>query len=72
MKINSFRNIPQFTSNGTYQVNYSLDRLVNFIEEEISEMGLQLEPDFQRGHVWTTKQQIAWIYAEANQEIQFT
>lgn len=61
MKINSFRNIPQFTSNGTYQVNYSLDRLVNFIEEEISEMGLQLEPDFQRGHVWTTKQQIAWI-----------
>ena len=48
MKINSFRNIPQFTSNGTYQVNYSLDRLVNFIEEEISEMGLQLEPDFQR------------------------
>lgn len=61
MKIINFRDIPQFTSSGTYQVDYPLDRLVHFIEDEVSEMGLQLEPDFQRGHVWTVSQQIAWL-----------
>ena len=53
--------IPQFTSSGSYQVNYSLTSLVREIEEEVSEMGLQLNPEFQRGHVWTEKQQIAWL-----------
>ncbi len=24
-------------------------------------MGLQLDPDFQRGHVWTEEQQVAWL-----------
>ena len=24
-------------------------------------MGLQLNPEFQRGHVWTEEQQIAWV-----------
>ena len=35
--------------------------LVKYIEEEINEMGLQLNPEFQRGHVWTEEQQIAWL-----------
>lgn len=61
MKITRFKDIPQFTSNGSYQVNYSLTSLVREIEEEVSEMGLQLNPEFQRGHVWTEEQQIAWI-----------
>lgn len=42
-------------------MNYSLTSLVREIEEEVSEMGLQLNPEFQRGHVWTEEQQIAWI-----------
>lgn len=61
MKLTKFADIPQFTSKGTYQVNYPLSSLVKYIEEEVKEMGLQLNPDFQRGHVWTEEQQVAWL-----------
>lgn len=61
MKLTKFADIPQFTSEGTYQVNYPLSSLVKYIEEEVKEMGLQLDPDFQRGHVWTEEQQVAWL-----------
>lgn len=61
MKITRFKDIPQFTSSGSYQVNYPLTSLVKYIEEEVSEIGLQLNPEFQRGHVWTEEQQIAWL-----------
>ncbi len=61
MKITKFADIPQFTSDGLYQVNYPLTSLVKYIEEEVEEMGLQLNPEFQRGHVWTEEQQIAWL-----------
>ena len=60
-KITKFRDIPQFTSDGCYQVNYPIVSLVKYIEEEVETMGLQLNPEFQRGHVWTEEQQIAWI-----------
>lgn len=60
-KITRFKDIPQFTSSGSYQVNHPLTSLVREIEEEVSEMGLQLNPEFQRGHVWTEEQQIAWL-----------
>lgn len=60
-KITRFRDIPQFTSDGCYQVNYPIISLVRYIEEEVETMGLQLNPNFQRGHVWTEEQQIAWL-----------
>lgn len=60
-KITRFKDIPQFTSDGCYQVNYPLVSFVKCIEEEVETMGLQLNPGFQRGHVWTEEQQIAWI-----------
>ena len=61
MKLTKFKDIPQFTSDGCYQCNYPLTSLVKYIEEEVETMGLQLNPDFQRGHVWTEEQQIAWL-----------
>ena len=61
MKLTKFKDIPQFTSGGCYQCNYPLTSLVKYIEEEVETMGLQLNPDFQRGHVWTEEQQIAWL-----------
>lgn len=61
MKITKFRDIPQFTRDGNYQVDYDLKSLVRWIDSEIKEMGLQLNPEFQRGHVWTEEQQIAFI-----------
>lgn len=61
MKLTKFKDIPQFTSGGCYQCNYPLTSLVKYIEEEVETMGLQLNPDFQRGHVWAEDQQIAWL-----------
>lgn len=61
MAITEFKKIPKFTNPGKYQVDNALPYLVHFIEEEVNEYGLILNPDFQRGHVWTEAQQIAYI-----------
>ena len=61
MKLTRFKDIPQFTSRGRYAADYPMDSLVKYLEELQTEMGLQLTPDFQRGHVWTEDQQIAFI-----------
>jgi uncharacterized protein with ParB-like and HNH nuclease domain len=59
-KIMKFRDIPQFTRSGNWECNYDLKSLVRAIEEW-KEEGLQLNPDFQRGHVWTEDQQIKYM-----------
>jgi len=56
-----FKEIPQFTSWGSYQINASLDYVIEWINRNIEELGLQLNPDFQRGNVWTEQQQINYI-----------
>ena len=61
MKITRFSNIPKFTRDGSYAVDYPFHSLVKWIEREQAEEGLQLNPDFQRGHVWTETQQIAYV-----------
>ena len=60
-KITRFRDIPKFTDAGSYAVDYPLHYFVRFIEEEVREGGLQLCPEFQRGHVWTPEQQEAYV-----------
>lgn len=34
---------------------------VNYVENEIKEYGLEMNPDFQRGHIWTEEQQSKYI-----------
>ena len=60
-KITKFKDIKQFTTDGSWQCDFGPVGLIRFIDEQISEGGLQLNPEFQRGHVWTEKQQIAYI-----------
>ena len=60
-KITRFRDIPSFTRDGSWQCDFDFVYLLQFIDEHIKEYNLQLNPDFQRGHVWTEEQQIAWI-----------
>ena len=60
-KITRFRDIPQFTREGNYQVDMDIRRIPEWIANEQKEMNLQLNPKFQRGHVWTEEQQIAWL-----------
>lgn len=55
-----FSDIPQLTKRPAYHVNISLDYLEEWLKHQ-EEIGLQLNPDFQRGHVWTTEQQIAYV-----------
>lgn len=52
--------IPKLTSAGHWRVNYDIVPFVSHIENEIKE-GLVLNPDFQRGHVWTEEQQSKFI-----------
>lgn len=56
-----FKDIPRFTRAGSYQVNMPLKYFVKWIKQEQEESGLELNPDFQRGHIWNEKQQIAYI-----------
>ncbi|MCK4668252.1 hypothetical protein KAU33_15985 [Candidatus Dependentiae bacterium] len=55
-----FTEIPKFTRTATYHVDILLEDLKDWIERK-EEMNLQLNPDFQRGHVWVKEQQIAYV-----------
>ena len=60
-----FKHVEQYTSYGSYQVTMSWDYLAEHIRhwEERTEgiASLQINPDFQRGHVWTEEQQIKYV-----------
>lgn len=62
-KITKFKDIPQLTSVGSYQINVPLTYIIKNINEWINDeyYNLQLNPDFQRGHVWTEEQQTTYI-----------
>lgn len=51
--IKKFPNIHYRADVGLDGLRYSLDHYV--------ELGLEMEPIFQRGHVWTTRQQVAYM-----------
>lgn len=56
-----FKDIPKFTQRPPYHVNTDLDDIETWIQDNINELGLQMNPDFQRGHVWTKEQQTAYM-----------
>lgn len=60
MKIDRFKDIPKFVVNGHYWVDHPLDQLENTIAR-YKLLGFNMDPDFQRGHVWTEQQQISYI-----------
>lgn len=57
-----FADIPQLLTNkANYHIDVDLTTFNQVICDFIDNDGLILNPDFQRGHVWTEKQQIAYI-----------
>jgi hypothetical protein len=56
-----FEDIPQFTCDGNYVVNVSWRYLEEQLNHYKKEFNLQLDPDFQRPHVWTLKKQERYI-----------
>ena len=55
------KDIPKFTGDGKYSVDTPLNFLKEKIDKWVSKLNLQLNPDFQRGYVWTEAQQIAYM-----------
>ena len=57
-----FRDLPKFTRVGSYQVNVPFDSLLDHLDRYDNGLSnFQLNPDFQRGYVWTEAQQIAFV-----------
>lgn len=61
MKITRYADIPEFTRDANWAADYSPDSAVHTVRKWVVESGLNLNPDFQRAHVWTEAQQIAWM-----------
>jgi hypothetical protein len=56
-----FQDIKMLVNSGSYEINSPMGSLPYNIDRYIEEYGLNLCPDFQRGHVWTRDQQIAYM-----------
>lgn len=57
-----FQDVPQFTRKPTYAVDVSWDYLKHHLETEMSMGGgIELDPDFQRGHVWSPDKQVEFV-----------
>lgn len=56
-----FQDIKPFTRSGSYMVNVSLNYLARHVEHCVSNYGLDLSPDFQRGYVWTQEQKVRFV-----------
>jgi hypothetical protein len=56
----SFAGIPSFPR-AHYEINVSWDYLEDHFKHYVEAYNLDLSPDFQRAHVWTREQQIAYV-----------
>lgn len=57
----NFTDIPPLTKLSVYAVDVGWDYLPEYLDGAIREEHLILEPDFQRGHVWTLEQRTAYV-----------
>lgn len=58
-----FRDIPQFTRDSNYHVDIAWDYMFNedgWLNDMIATANLDIDPEFQRGHVWNETQQIRY------------
>lgn len=58
MKLTKFKDIPQFIHGGNYAVHVPWKYLVTWLDE-LPEA--DMNPDFQRGHVWTIDKQVKYV-----------
>lgn len=51
-----------YTRDGAWECDYDLRGALQFLASQAEDqINLNLDPDFQRGHVWTVDQQGAWL-----------
>lgn len=56
-----FKDIPQMTRDGNYRVHVDWAYIEEWIEKERGDLNLNLDPDYQRAHVWTEEQQRRYV-----------
>lgn len=56
-----FEDIPQFTKFSGYSVDQSWVYLPRHYASEVLNYGLDVNPDFQRGYVWTLEQKTRYV-----------
>jgi hypothetical protein len=56
-----FQDIPPFTRSANYRANIDLESLPWSIQGYLDKHGLDMDPDFQRVHVWTEDQQVRFV-----------
>ena len=56
-----FEDIPKFTRNAGYVCDHSWAYLAGHYAQEVLECSLDVNPDFQRGYVWTLDQKTRYI-----------
>lgn len=56
-----FSLIPQYTRRAGYHVNSSWKYLEKTISNYITDYNLNLDPDFQRAHVWSEEKQVKYV-----------
>jgi hypothetical protein len=61
MKYTRFQDIPQFTKTSGYSVHVSWFYLEKSLKDFAEGNPVELDPDFQRAHVWTEDKQVAYV-----------
>ena len=56
-----FKDIKPFHDFGNYRIDVPLSSVPDQIRKWEEELGLELNPDFQRGHIWSEEQQVNYI-----------
>ena len=56
-----YQDVPQMIQSGSWECDFDLFGVWEFVVEQQKEGGLDINPDFQRAHVWTQPQQRAWL-----------
>jgi len=56
-----FQDIPRFTRSAGYMVNVGFAYLVKYYAQCVVDYNLDVSPDFQRAHVWTSAQKVRFV-----------
>lgn len=56
-----FSDIPRFINGGSYAVDVPFDMLTGWLARQGDDFPVDLDPDFQRGHVWTDEQRTKYV-----------
>lgn len=60
-RITRFEDVPQFTKAASYEVTVPWRSVAATLEDMSKPYGIEMDPDFQRGHVWNDEQRRRYV-----------